>query len=131
MAEHPVGIVADGFGSEWVKCSHPLCDLEVVRPGKVQCSDWCEYQNEPITPHVHDLIACIVREREWNVQCGKQDQAEIDRLLYQDVHHWITGGYENPHIPCGVGLSAIAHRDPSLATCTECREAAHRSTEGT
>ena len=33
--------VADGFGGEWLKCSKPDCDLQVVRPGKVQCSNSC------------------------------------------------------------------------------------------
>ena len=33
-------VVSDGCGSEWVKCNRPDCDLQVVRPGKVQCS--CE-----------------------------------------------------------------------------------------
>lgn len=40
--------VEDGFGGTWVKCS-PTCDLQVVRPGKVQCS--CE---EP--PLVTDMV---------------------------------------------------------------------------
>lgn len=29
--------ITDGFGNEWLKCG-PDCDMEVVRPGKVQCS---------------------------------------------------------------------------------------------
>jgi hypothetical protein len=29
--------ITDGFGNEWAKCG-PDCDMEVVRPGKVQCS---------------------------------------------------------------------------------------------
>jgi hypothetical protein len=33
--------VRDGHGNEWLKCG-PDCDMEVVRPGKVQCS--CENQ---------------------------------------------------------------------------------------
>jgi hypothetical protein len=33
--------VTDGFGSTWSKCSHSSCDLQVVRPGKVQCSGYC------------------------------------------------------------------------------------------
>lgn len=33
--------VADGYGNQWEKCG-PECDMEVVRPGKVQCS--CENQ---------------------------------------------------------------------------------------
>lgn len=33
------GVVEDGFGGQWIKCSR-TCDLRVVRPGKVQCS--CE-----------------------------------------------------------------------------------------
>lgn len=36
------GVVEDGFGSSWAKCS-ATCDLEVVRPGKVQCS--CDVDN--------------------------------------------------------------------------------------
>jgi len=35
------GVVSDGYGSEWLKCSRPYCALEVVRPGKVQCD--CEH----------------------------------------------------------------------------------------
>jgi len=34
--EPPHGVVADGLGSEWPRCK-PDCQLEVVRPGKVQC----------------------------------------------------------------------------------------------
>lgn len=34
-------VVSDGFGNEWALCSRE-CDLEVVRPGKVQCSGKCE-----------------------------------------------------------------------------------------
>ena len=37
--------VEDGFGGAWVKCDDPRCDLEVVRPGKVQCSDFCDESN--------------------------------------------------------------------------------------
>jgi hypothetical protein len=34
--------IEDGFGSVWFKCKYGMCDLEVVRPGKVQCSGFCE-----------------------------------------------------------------------------------------
>ena len=34
--------VDDGFGNVWMCCVLPDCDLEVVRPGKVQCSNRCE-----------------------------------------------------------------------------------------
>lgn len=30
--------IEDGFGNYWPRCKRPDCDLEVVRPGKVQCS---------------------------------------------------------------------------------------------
>lgn len=29
--------LSDGFGNSWARCSTD-CDLEIVRPGKVQCS---------------------------------------------------------------------------------------------
>lgn len=32
----------DGFGNIWMKCRSPECDLQIVRPGKVQCSDYCD-----------------------------------------------------------------------------------------
>lgn len=35
-------IIADGFGSEWEQCGLSECDLEVVRPGKAQCSGYCD-----------------------------------------------------------------------------------------
>lgn len=31
------GTIEDGFGSCWARCSKD-CELEVVRPGKVQCN---------------------------------------------------------------------------------------------
>ena len=30
--------IEDGFGSVWTKCERSDCALEVVRPGKCQCS---------------------------------------------------------------------------------------------
>lgn len=36
-ANRDADTIQDGFGSTWVKCS-PTCDMQVVRPGKVQCS---------------------------------------------------------------------------------------------
>jgi hypothetical protein len=33
-------IIEDGFGNSWRRCARKDCDLQVVRPGKVQCS--CE-----------------------------------------------------------------------------------------
>lgn len=35
-------ILDDGFGNQWLICAHPKCDLQIVRPGKVQCSEYCE-----------------------------------------------------------------------------------------
>lgn len=32
-------VVEDGFGNCWPKCPLPDCDLHVVRPGKVQCTN--------------------------------------------------------------------------------------------
>lgn len=52
---HPPGQhdanLSDGFGSEWACCENPGCDIQIVRPGKVQCSveclfdlaDYCDY----------------------------------------------------------------------------------------
>lgn len=31
-------VVEDSFGSTWLVCNKPYCDLQVVRPGKVQCN---------------------------------------------------------------------------------------------
>lgn len=38
-----------GVDQEWVRCDRedPACDLEVVRPGKVQCSGECGRSYEP------------------------------------------------------------------------------------
>lgn len=37
-----VNTIQDGFGNQWAKCGHLKCDLQIVRPGKVQCSGFCE-----------------------------------------------------------------------------------------
>ena len=37
----------DGFGSFWRTCNDERCDLQVVRPGKVQCSDYCQIAGFP------------------------------------------------------------------------------------
>jgi hypothetical protein len=41
--------IADGFGNEWLKCG-PDCDMEVVRPGKVQCS--CMDLDQQVEPEL-------------------------------------------------------------------------------
>jgi hypothetical protein len=38
--------IEDGFGNVWELCGRPDCELEVVRPGKVQC--WCDIEDGPI-----------------------------------------------------------------------------------
>ena len=38
--QHQVMVLDDGFGNEWMLCDREPCDLEIVRPGKVQC--WCD-----------------------------------------------------------------------------------------
>ena len=44
--------IEDGFGSMWLKCELPECDLHVVRPGNVQCSNYCGlmYNRLPLEP---------------------------------------------------------------------------------
>lgn len=42
-------VVFDGFGSEWLCCADPGCDLQVVRPGKVQCNG--AYRNLTACPN--------------------------------------------------------------------------------
>jgi len=34
-------VLDDGFGNTWARCSRSPCELEIVRPGKVQCT-YCE-----------------------------------------------------------------------------------------
>lgn len=40
MSDSPAWTAAvdDGFGNVWMKCDRSYCDLQVVRPGKVQCN---------------------------------------------------------------------------------------------
>lgn len=39
-----VQILDDGFGNQWEKCGED-CELEIVRPGKVQCErNTCPYR---------------------------------------------------------------------------------------
>lgn len=40
-AKKNVPVVDDGFGSVWEGCDDSRCDIQVVRPGKVQCSNYC------------------------------------------------------------------------------------------
>jgi hypothetical protein len=63
--------VNDGFGSSWVKCGKG-CDLQVVRPGKVQCngrgeSCWDEQDVDPDAPDdmiLSHLVADVNELRE-------------------------------------------------------------------
>lgn len=50
-------VIEDGHGNAWVRCS-PSCDMEVVRPGKVQCS--CDEE----TVMLGDEVARLTRERD-------------------------------------------------------------------
>lgn len=49
-AGEPPRYVEDGFGSAWQMCGHPQCDLQAVRPGKAQCSDFCAVAASEATP---------------------------------------------------------------------------------
>jgi hypothetical protein len=51
--------ITDGF-AEWVKCARSDCDLQVVRPGKVQCSG--EYDDMGCPDDVISLIAALETE---------------------------------------------------------------------
>lgn len=43
--------IDDGFGNVWNKICHNCgAELEVVRPGKVQCSEGCKQKPEPPQP---------------------------------------------------------------------------------
>lgn len=39
--------IDDGFGNRWDKCERPDCDLQVVRPGKVQCNG-CDTDDDAV-----------------------------------------------------------------------------------
>ena len=69
--------IEDGFGSVWTKCGHPLCDLHVCRPGKSQCSDWCDYlepEQWASKEHADQLISHIA----WLEQLNSQLEDELD-----------------------------------------------------
>jgi hypothetical protein len=64
--------VSDGHGNEWVRCG-PYCDMEVVRPGKVQCS--CQEQyveleltNEPQAKQVWETFCDESYYDMWRVR---------------------------------------------------------------
>ena len=62
--------IEDGFGSEWAKCTHPLCDLHVCRPGKAQCNKWCDYIDamgclEVSAAHIDTLLDHISWQRDY------------------------------------------------------------------
>lgn len=40
------GTLDDGFGNVWSLCDRQPCDLEIVRPGKVQCP--CDRGDGPL-----------------------------------------------------------------------------------
>lgn len=44
MSMNDYGQIDDGFGSVWPRCK-PDCQLEIVRPGKVQCE--CDDEGSP------------------------------------------------------------------------------------
>jgi hypothetical protein len=75
--------INDGFGSVWRTCSHPLCDLHVCRPGKAQCSEWCDYVNIDGThgrgwrsrDHVNQLLEHIA----WLEQMNSQLEDQLDQ----------------------------------------------------
>lgn len=39
-------VLDDGFGNIWYRC-RPVCGMEIVRPGKVQCTrEGCEMEDD-------------------------------------------------------------------------------------
>lgn len=73
MTEKPE-TAEDGFGSVWLKCKHPLCDLQVVRPGKCQCSDWCDF-NTPETSLSSEHVEKLIQQVKWlEADLGRWEQ---------------------------------------------------------
>lgn len=58
------GTISDGY-SEWEKCARIDCDLQVVRPGKVQCRG------------EHDSLGCPQTETQLIGMMGKA----VNKLL--------------------------------------------------
>lgn len=54
--------IDDGFGNCWTKCRRPGCQLEIVRPGKVQCDPCDSGEQDPIyeIPGQTDLFGNII-----------------------------------------------------------------------
>ena len=70
--------IEDGFGNCWAKCDHALCDLQVVRPGKVQCSDWCAPMSAKA--HIDKLIAHVQAQEKMYEGFLQQDDEDNERL---------------------------------------------------
>jgi hypothetical protein len=82
------GHVEDGRGNVWQKCS-PTCDMQIVRPGKVQCSckDEVESPDLPIPAEALEAAAAELygsyggghryQDAEPGVQAYWRDQASL------------------------------------------------------
>ena len=51
--------VIEDDGTAWMKCAHPRCSLQLVRPGKTQCDGECDQ----LTP-AGALMAYIIGDYE-------------------------------------------------------------------
>jgi len=75
----------DGHGSVWYKCDYPKCDLEIVRPGKVQCSQYCDdaQNNKPeaIEPDKDNKSGAI------NPDDAQQSPSEEAAEVFRDKYH--------------------------------------------
>jgi hypothetical protein len=84
-------LVEDGFGSTWSKCSHPLCDLQVVRPGKSQCSNWCNFitseqdeQHKALIHHVKLIESTSEKQEAWldkQLEFLENQNTELKKVL--------------------------------------------------
>lgn len=71
-------LVDDGFGNAWVMCPHPKCDLQIVRPGKVQCSG---YSNCDGDDYVTDHRLCVQSDRPCGEDCTVFEVEASERNL--------------------------------------------------
>lgn len=79
--------IEDGFGGCWVKCDHPDCDLQVVRPGKVQCNPVdCMAGRESDDERVlsadelreHGIFVVPKHSREYNSVCYLIERRQVE-----------------------------------------------------
>lgn len=109
-----VPVVDDGWGIT-EGCTDPRCDIEIVRPGSVQCSNYCGRSSDPVPP---PTPSPSTNNGEWvcahadTEPCGPEDWTDVEAAAGTGCGYVTPSPVPDDHDGYTINLGAPSHPVP-------------------